>query len=717
MHIRRKALKIRSWMVLISIVIFFACLLYFFNAAKKQTQERLLKTVQYMKTQCSTYTHYNEGSESQALLRAAEGNGQVVEKLKEDKGSGKEITEEVLKQYAQDLWLYGIILYDSKGNKLISYATDPQVEEKFNSYLTDTTILATAKANVRTYVKRASLQDGSYINMSSSGRQDEEGTVVTYYYINAETARSYSLTLQSLLEGYQTESDGVLMVADEGTIVACNDESLIGETTKDNVVVQRLKNHADSKNMLYIPEKRSFGIMLKQRDYYIFGYVPDSNVTTLVINNMIFVLIFYVCILGCLGAFYKRSEKDHLVLEKKREDQYKKELLEAAKKADAANTAKTEFLQRMSHDIRTPINGICGMLEVAEYFSDDLEKQRECRAKIRNASNLLLELINEVLDMGKLESGEIVLEEQPFNLQEIIDEVIDVIDKLATEQGLELIKEDFQVRHWNLIGSSRHVKRLLMNIMNNAVKYNKPNGKIIIKCRELPAKEPDMATLEFVCQDTGIGMSKEFQNKIYEPFAQEDKSIKTQYGGTGLGMPIAKSLTEKMNGSISFESEEGVGTTFVITIPFKIDKQEIKQEKQEDTRLYSIAGRKVLLVEDNELNMEISEFMLLTEEAIVTKVWNGKEAVDAFKASRPGDFDVILMDVMMPVMDGYHATKMIRAMEREDAKTIPIIAMTANAFTEDRIKSRKAGMDAHISKPLDMQKVIRIIHRLTSVSE
>lgn len=714
MHIKRKTVKMRSLVVLISVLTFFASLFYFFEAAKKQTQERLIKTVNYMKIQCSTYTYYNEGSESQALLRAAESNGQVVSKLKQDAAAGEEITEEELKQYAEDLWLYGILVFDVNGNEVLSYAKDPQVEEDFKSYLTDPTILGTAEANVRTYTKRASLKDGSYINMASSGRQDQEGTVVTYYYITAETAKSYALTLQSLLEGYQTDVDGTVMITDEGMVIACNDETQIGENTKDSMVVKRLKNHADSKHILYIPEKRSFGVMLKQRDYYIFGYVPDSNVINFVIKNMILVMGFFVCLLGAMLAFHKKSENDHLKVERKREEQYKKELLEAAKKAEAANTAKTEFLQRMSHDIRTPINGICGMLEVAEYFSDDLEKQKECRGKIRNASNLLLELINEVLDMGKLESGEVVLEEQPFNLQEIVDEVIDVIDKLAEEQGLELIKENFQVRHWNLLGSSRHVKRLLMNIMNNAVKYNKPNGKIIIKCRELPAKEEDTAVLEFTCADTGIGMSKAFQSRIYEPFAQEDQSIKTQYGGTGLGMPIAKSLTEKMNGSISFESEEGVGTSFVITLPFKIDHRETEKIEDQDSSTYSIKGRKILLVEDNELNMEISEFMLVTEGASVSKVWNGKEAVDAFAASKPGDFDAILMDVMMPVMDGYHATELIRGMEREDAKSIPIIAMSANAFTEDRIKSRQAGMDAHISKPLDMQKLLKVICQLIS---
>ncbi len=315
--------------------------------------------------------------------------------------------------------------------------------------------------------------------------------------------------------------------------------------------------------------------------------------------------------------------------------------------------------------------------------------------------------------MGKLESGEVVLEDEPFDFHEVLDEVSVVIEKLSSEQGLQFVQEKYQVTHWNLIGSARHVKRLFMNIMSNAVKYNKQNGKITIRCRELPSGQKDIALIEFICEDTGIGMSKEYQKKIFEPFTQENTSIQSQYGGTGLGMPIAKGLVDKMNGTIKFESEEGEGTTFVITIPFKINT-EIVEQKQEtgENEKPSIRDCHLLLVEDNELNMEISEFVLKSEGAVIQKAWNGKEAVEAFEKSGPGEFDAILMDVMMPVMDGYQAAETIRAMNREDAKTIPIIAMTANAFTEDRIRTRKAGMNAHVSKPLDPRLVIETIGRL-----
>ena len=355
----------------------------------------------------------------------------------------------------------------------------------------------------------------------------------------------------------------------------------------------------------------------------------------------------------------------------------------------------------MSHDIRTPINGICGMVNMAEHYADDMEKQTEYRTKVKEASNLLLELVNDVLDMSKLESGEVVLEESPFNLSKIFEEVLVVIEQIAAEQNIRIVWEKKEIKHRDLIGSPRYVKRVMMNILSNAVKYNRENGQIYISCREIPSEQPEMTIMEFVCRDTGIGMTDEFQKHIFEPFAQEHTGSRTKFAGTGLGMPITKKLVEKMGGTVTFESEKGVGTTFVIRVPFKIDPDADKREEQKEVSEKSIKGLHILLAEDNELNMEIAEFMLQNEGADVSKAWNGQEAVELFRNSEPGEFDVILMDIMMPIMDGYEAAKMIRSLDREDAKTIPIIAMTANAFTEDRIRAKEAGMDEHISKPVD----------------
>ena len=396
--------------------------------------------------------------------------------------------------------------------------------------------------------------------------------------------------------------------------------------------------------------------------------------------------------------------------EKKRrelEQAYHEQLKASAEAAEKANKTKTEFLLRMSHDIRTPLNGIRGMLDIADYYGDDMEKVRECRRKIRESSNILLELINEVLDMSKLESGEVVLERVPFDMASISYEIFLVIEKMAEEQDIEII-EDSDVQHRRFIGSPIHLKRLLLNILGNAIKYNREHGKVYVTCREL-SFDGKTIVFEAKIRDTGIGMSEEFQKHLFEPFQQENASARSKYGGTGLGLSIAKSLAEKMGGTIFCESKKDVGTTFTIRIPLEVDLSEHIDEAQDEEGDASVAGETIILTEDNDINLEIAQFILSRAGAKVITAHNGQEAVDAFAASKPGEISAILMDIMMPVMDGYEATRRIRALDRPDAGSIPIIAMTANAFVEDRIATKKAGMNAHIAKPLDASKVIRII--------
>lgn len=707
--------KLICLMILIGIVVLVVAVLCLFRRCKSGAESQMLSIANYMKVQCATYSHYNNGTETQALLRAIESNNQVRDNLKCDAEMNVELNEELLKRYAADLWLYGILVLDQDGSEVCGYAKDDEVEKLLMENYNEETVLYGKDYQARSYIRRIYLENDGYLNMAATARTDASGMVISYYYITQECANMYSLTLQSLLDGYQTATDGIVMIADEGHIIACNDAGIIGQKTAQNTVVQELKKAADSGHMLYIPQMRRYGVMIKQRDYYIYTYMPDTIVYSGLVQNVIMIMIMYACVAVFLWVLLSSSNRKHLRAELMQEEEYHKGLEAAAKKADEANAAKTRFLQRMSHDIRTPINGIIGMLEVADYYADDLDRQAECRKKIRDASNLLLELINEVLDMGKLESGEIVLDEQPFDLNEIVNEVMVVIEKLATEQGLTLNSVNYGVTHRYLLGSASHVKRLFMNIMSNAVKYNKPEGIITVRCWELQSTEEGIVVFKFECEDTGIGMSEEYQSRIFEPFTQENTNVQTKYGGTGLGMPIAKGLVEQMNGTLTFESKEGKGTTFVVTIPFRIDtsREAEKGKDSQEAHEYPIRGCKVLLVEDNELNMEISEFILEKEGVIVTKAWNGQEAVEAFASSAPGTFDAIIMDVMMPVMDGYTAASAIRSMERADAKTIPIIAMTANAFTEDRIAARKAGMSVHIAKPLKAEKLIEVLYHLT----
>ena len=716
MDIKRKKNEKRIQLLggLMGICVAVVSLFYFFHAEKSEAEKRMVEIVNYVKVQCSTYTHYNESSESKSLLRTIESARQMSTNIYMEIENGGQLSKDFLKENQQTLWVDGIIILDKEGKTDCEYSTDESLTNEITEYLQKGIIMDFAGYEERSYSERFTKEDGSYIDIAACARKDAPGIVAIYYYTSPEFARNYTLTIQGLLNGYSVQKDGTIIIADDGIVVASNDESLLGQNTTGNEVVQEMKKHTDSQHIYHLKNEGTgcYGIMLKQRDYYIYAYLPDTEVFHNLPLSVASVIFLYFLLFSTFWFWAYRTNLMHQKIEQEKDEKYKAELLIAAKKAEAANEAKTEFLQRMSHDIRTPINGICGFVNMADHYADDIKKQTEYRTKVKEASNLLLELVNDVLDMSKLESGEIVLEEIPFNLSSIFKEVFVVIEQMASEQNIQIEWEKKEIIHRDFIGSPGYVKRVMMNILSNAVKYNRENGHIYISCMEIPSKQPEMTTIEFVCRDTGIGMTEEFQKCVFEPFAQEHTGSRTKFAGTGLGMSIAKNLVEKMGGSISFESKEGAGTTFVIQVPFKIDPDADKREEQRDVSEKSIKGLHILLAEDNELNMEIAEFVLQNVGADVTKAWNGQEAVELFRKSEPGGFDTILMDIMMPVMNGYEATKMIRSLDREDAKTIPIIAMTANAFTEDRLKAKEAGMNEHIVKPLDVELLIKVIHKL-----
>ena len=699
---------------LIGICVAVVALFYFFHVEKAEAEERMVEIINYVKVQCSTYTHYNESSESKSLLRAIESARQMSTNIDMEIENGGQLRREFLKENLKTLWVDGILVLDTEGKTDCEYSTDESLTNEITAYLQKDIIMDFAGYEERSYSERFTREDGSRIDIAACARKDEPGIVAIYYYTSLEFTRNYTLTIQGLLKGYSTQKDGTIIVADNGIVVASNDESLLGQNTADNEVVQAMKRHTDSQHIYHLKNEGigCYGIMLKQRDYYIYAYLPDTEVFHNLPFGVISVIFFYFLMFSIFWFWTYRTNLAHRKQEQEKDEKYKAELLIAAKKAEAANEAKTEFLQRMSHDIRTPINGIRGLVNMADHYADDMEKQTEYRTKVKEASNLLLELVNDVLDMSKLESGEIVLEEIPFNLSSISREVFVVIEQMAAEQNIRVAWEKKEITHRDFIGSPGYVKRVMMNILSNAVKYNKENGQIYVSCVEIPSEQPEMTTMEFVCRDTGIGMAEEFQKHIFEPFAQEYTGSRAKFAGTGLGMAISKKLVEEMGGTITFESEKGVGTTFVIRVPFKIDLDADKREESKDVSEKSIKGMHVLLAEDNELNMEIAEFLLQNEGAEVTKAWNGQEIVELFRKSESGEFDVILMDIMMPIINGYEAAKRIRSLDREDAKKIPIIAMTANAFTEDRIRAKEAGMDEHVAKPIDVELLIKVIHKL-----
>ena len=686
------------------------------RAESAQTREQLGNTIDYVKEQCTTYTRYNAAAVTKSLMRIMDNAQQVNRNIGYE---GSSVDEDRLRFYAQEQRLTGIILLDTDGRVQCEYNGDLLNFLTLQEYIERNTVLDVVRYPQKTYASRIDLPDGSYVDISAYGRTDVPGVIVVYYHTTAEYARNYTLTIQGLLAGYNTRDDGVIVVTNGDRIIASNDEELADTKVEDSRILQQIKSKLSSAAVGYFKcdGNAYFGGLDRSRDYYIYAYVSDRMVATDMVKNMMAALIIYLVMLTVIQMFRRRSAREYLAEQDRREREFRGQLMESAKKAEQANRAKTEFLQRMSHDIRTPINGIRGMIEIANYYKDDPDKQTECRKKIWDASGLLLELVNEVLDMGKLESGEIMLEEREFDLKELLDSVGVVVDKQAREQGITIITDGYPVEHRCLLGSPLHLRRLLMNIISNAVKYNHAGGEVRLGCREKPSADPETAQIEFTCADTGIGMSEEFQKHVFEPFAQERNFARSEYGGTGLGMPIAKSLAEKMGGTLSFVSRQGVGTTFTLSLSFRICHAPEKQNKPKRLlQTSSIAGLHVLVAEDNRMNMEIAEFVLNVEEASIIKAVNGEEAVRIFADSRPGEIDAILMDVMMPVMDGLEATRRIRAMKRPDARTIPIIAMTANAFAEDRQLAFAAGMDMHIAKPLEGSEMVETLERLVKSS-
>ena len=413
---------------------------------------------------------------------------------------------------------------------------------------------------------------------------------------------------------------------------------------------------------------------------------------------------------ACLNGYHQ--DITETMVTRKKQEQSIMELLERVRQA---NSAKSEFLSHMSHDLRTPINGILGMLAILEKSEGDLERQRDCRRKIRVSVEHLLSLVNDVLQVSRLESGRPAAVEEPFDLRAVLEDCVTILSPLAEERAVQMELDTSGLGHGRVIGNPLHVKQILMSVIDNALKYNRPHGSVFVRAEETAFQE-GTARCRFVVEDTGIGIGEEFKKHIFEPFTQEHQDARTNYNGVGLGMSIVKKLVDQMRGTVTVDSRLGRGSVVEIVLPIRVDESwgERPPAEPEEPRdgQGSVAGMRVLLVEDNQINCEIVEYILQDAGAEVVTAHDGRAAVDAFGASAPGSFDCILMDLMMPVMSGYEAARVIRGLERADAGTVPIIALSANAFEEDVALAKDAGMNEHLSKPVDIRKMFRAMGRL-----
>ncbi len=405
---------------------------------------------------------------------------------------------------------------------------------------------------------------------------------------------------------------------------------------------------------------------------------------------------------------YHQDITETMVTRKKQEQS----IMELLERVRQANSAKSEFLSHMSHDLRTPINGILGMLAILEKSQHDAQKQQECRKKIRVSTEHLLSLVNDVLQVSKLESGRPAAVEEPFDLHEALEDCIMILSPLAEEREIRLELEDSGLRHSRVIGNPLHLKQIMTNVIDNALRYNRPYGSVFVRAEETSFHD-GTANCRFVIEDTGIGIGEDFKKHIFEPFTQEHQGARTNYNGVGLGMSIVKKLVDQMKGTVKIDSQVGKGSVVQITLPVRADEAGNGASTDENWSMpENIAGMRVLLVEDNEINCEIVEYILRDAGVEVVTANNGKAAVDAFAGSEPEAFDCVLMDLMMPVMSGYEAARVIRGLGRSDAETVPIIALSANAFDEDIAMAKDAGMNEHLAKPVDLRKMFQAMSRL-----
>lgn len=710
----------REWLLaaLLGIALSAAAGMTSYGYTTAQAEQRFSDVVDYVATQSLSYDAFNSAYATKNLIRVMEIAGEEARDMERD-GSADNAT---LEQYADQFNVTALIVTDASGNLVSESSTDNVSYESLAANLKEAPVLEVAAHPLKSYTARITLADDSVADIGCVARPDGEGIVVAVRHQSAKAVASNTLKLQSLLDGYETIDSGNIVIENDGKVVATNAvepavSGVFDLPATDAIVVNGIKERCLAGKVRLVNDSGEWylGTFGKARDFYVYTYAPAQRYFEVVAAVVASVLALYGGVIATVVLVRRRAESQRFADLLLQERDYGDKLAKAAREASSANSAKTEFLRRMSHDLRTPINGIRGMVEVGNANADDLQKQTECRSKIWTASGLLLDLANEALDMSRLESGQVDLNLVPTDMAALNREVCDILERQAEERLVTIICDQRTLDHPYARVSVTHLKRLLLNIAGNAVKYNRQGGYVRLTCREVEPVD-GVPVYEYTIADNGIGMSEEFQQHLYEPFCREEQQVEGASSGTGLGASIAKQLVELMGGTMSFTSALGQGTTFTICLPFeKCKSSEIPQAVRVDAGDSDVLqGLRVLLVEDNDLNAEIAQFTLDRAGAVVTHVKDGESAVETFAASALHEYDVVLMDIMMPGIDGLEATRQIRALDREDAATTPIIAVSANAFADDRRLSREAGMNAHLSKPVSSQDLVEALAHIAA---
>ena len=726
---RRKQKRARAnsifWTVSLTVGVLLFSLVFVVSKHKDELdcKERLVTTFEFFKTQTSAYSKYNDTAVAKSLVRESA----AVHALERD--WTLDASEAELRQYTETLWMTGVALLDPAGGLVSEYTEDDVGYEAIRGGLPDIATLGLVDAPDKTYVKRVELPDGSFADVALHALSAGDGILLAYRHTKEAFAQKSVLSMQTLLDGYDRNTVGTFLLVRSNVVEASNDPAMIGVDVTRQGMLRGIRATNQSEKLTFVLDGRGakyYGMYTHGRDFVLYAYVPARNIYRSMMPNLAVLLILYIVVIALIQGLRWNGEQKFRKREVEAERAYKEalekknhELELAVQQEAAANRAKRDFLFNMSHDIRTPMNAIIGYTTLAETNLTQPAKVADYLQKISTASQHLLSLINDVLDMSRIESGRVVLEQEPVHLSTLVQDVRDIIQSNITAKGLSFTVDLAGVRDEDVVADPLRLQRILLNILSNAVKFTPSGGSITLRVLEKSgAGEPTSmgdagatssgapvryGDYEFHVRDTGIGMSAEYQKHIFEQFSREETSTVSKTEGTGLGMPITKRLVEMMDGSIDLVSVQGQGTEFTVHLRLPLCGAPKKETPVADPKF---AGMRLLVVEDNELNMEITTTVLEEAGFVVDQAVNGQAALEKVATAAPGQYALVLMDIQMPVMDGYEATRRIRALPDPAKAQIPIVAMTANAFAEDRENALAAGMNEHIAKPFDIHTLL-----------
>lgn len=739
-------------LICLEIVVGLALLLITFAVTARadidKAEDKLVASVEYIREQCNNSQIRDEASESKSLLRVTESTDDVSRRLKFDRLAAGDAfaNEELLKSCAQDSYLDGLIVLDEAGNVEESFDLTGMQPADVLERMGMQFILDINSFPEKKYAARLQGNSGDHVDAAAVKRTDAPGMLVGYFSTPSEYANVINNQAQTLVSGYILEEAGVIAIGNEEGILATNKEDLLGKRVDDVNIISKLRESKTHKKLLIAKEPGTllsyrFGVMDKSQEYYIYGFMNERDVFPSMVYIMLCVLSLYIVMIFAINILLKQTEKTYQKEQQESQQRYlnsleikNRELKAAVVRAETASAAKSSFLSRMSHDIRTPLNGIIGLLKIDETHLLDHSLIQENHRKMTVAANHLLSLLNDVLQMSKLEDGMVELAHELISLKQLSSDIATIIRVRVAEAGLswEYVSNG-PLPYAYVYGSPVHLRQIFLNIYSNCIKYTPKGGKITTSLECLGGRD-GVCKYRWTISDTGKGMTPEFLEKIFEPFSQEQNDARSTYKGVGLGMSIVKNLLTRMDGTIEVKSTVGKGSTFIITIPFEIAEAPEEAQPAEEAEAATadeankenpaseadepkqpakdIADLNLLIAEDNELNADIIRMILEDKGTSLKIVPDGSKAVEEFNSNPPGTYDAILMDVMMPVMNGLDATKAIRALPRKDSKEIPIIAMTANAFAEDCHNCLEAGMNYYLTKPLDVAKLMEVLAKI-----